>query len=211
MNFDRNILIDNIQRLRHENNNMSQSNLGKIADMEQSRVSPCLNKNAKACFSIEQLIAIANAFNTSLDSLLGISPPKAQTVKANTVAQVLEHLFAIRELVDIKFETVTIEAGGEFRFKPIEEEVFTSMYFDWHIHDDGNSLEDVFYINECIKKWSEIIKTCSDGVAGELIPLWEKEILKSSSQVELCWKDTYCYRTADGSIASKDEVIIPFD
>lgn len=68
--FDRNILIRNISALL-ENRKVTQKELGEILGMSQPNISKDLNPNDKKCFTLEQVVNIADYFGVSVDSLVG--------------------------------------------------------------------------------------------------------------------------------------------
>lgn len=69
INYDTNVLIENIQKLLDEKN-ISQAEFGKAINVQQSRISTILNTNNSNCFTVQQLVNIATFFECSVDSLL---------------------------------------------------------------------------------------------------------------------------------------------
>ena len=81
MKYNRSILIGNIKKLMR-NNNISQATLSealsKSIPLSQGRISLCLNENKSDNFTIEQIVAIADYFKVSIDSMLGIQTQETE-------------------------------------------------------------------------------------------------------------------------------------
>lgn len=103
--YDIKIMKKNISRLM-KNNDITQSQLAEAAGMNQSRVSKILNPETSDCFTIQQLVAIAQALHVSTDSILGIKTEEVQPEKAEiTLADVCTKLFELDELSPLSFGT----------------------------------------------------------------------------------------------------------
>ena len=70
LNFDKTILIQNIDKLMNEAH-MTQTDLGNVLGMSQPNVSRALNPDDKKCFTLEQVVGISKHFNISIDQLVG--------------------------------------------------------------------------------------------------------------------------------------------
>ena len=68
--FNRDILNQNIE-IQLKKKNINKSKLAEILGMSQPNVSKALNPNKKKCFTLEQVINIADYFNVTIDSLVG--------------------------------------------------------------------------------------------------------------------------------------------
>ena len=79
--FNRDILNQNIE-IQLKKKNINKSKLAEILGMSQPNVSKALNPNEKKCFTLEQVINIADYFNVTIDSLVG-SPKTDTIVSAN--------------------------------------------------------------------------------------------------------------------------------
>lgn len=79
--FNRDILNQNIE-IQLRKKNINKSKLAEILGMSQPNVSKALNPNEKKCFTLEQVINIADYFNVTIDSLIG-SPKTDTIVSAN--------------------------------------------------------------------------------------------------------------------------------
>lgn len=75
--FDRNILIQNIDLLIKKAG-INKSKLASDLGMSQPNVSKALNPKEKKCFTLEQVIDIADYFDVTIDSLVG--SPKTDTI-----------------------------------------------------------------------------------------------------------------------------------
>lgn len=67
--LNKSILIKNISELM-ESNGITQSKLAEILGTSQSNISKALNEKDKKCFSLYQVVMIADHFGISVDSLL---------------------------------------------------------------------------------------------------------------------------------------------
>ena len=84
--FDRDILITNIKNLM-SNTNTTQEKLAKALGMSQPNLSKALNPKDKKCFTVAQLVEIADHFNVSVDELvLGSELPLPIPIFVNTYA-----------------------------------------------------------------------------------------------------------------------------
>ena len=117
-NFNMDILIENINRLIADNG-MTQAQLGEILHMSQPNISKALNKNDKKCFTLDQVIGIAQHFHTTVDALIGGSQTSDIRITPRSVAAFLAELI---EKHDAEFTTFTKK---ETIFSP-----------DWDYHEN---------------------------------------------------------------------------
>lgn len=109
--YDIGIMKKNISKLMKDKD-ITQSQLADIAGMNQSRVSKILNPETSDCFTIQQLVAIAQALHVSTDSILGIKTEEVQPEEAEiTLADVCTKLFELDELAPLSFGLC---GNGEF-------------------------------------------------------------------------------------------------
>ena len=95
--YDIGIMKKNISKLMKDKD-ITQSQLADIAEMNQSRVSKILNPETSDCFTIQQLVAIAQALHVSTDSILGIKTEEVQPEEAEiTLADICTKLFELDE------------------------------------------------------------------------------------------------------------------
>lgn len=80
--FNRDILNQNIE-FQLKKKNITKSKLAEVLGMSQPNVSKALNQNEKKCFTLEQVINIADYFNVTIDSLVG-SPKTDTIISANS-------------------------------------------------------------------------------------------------------------------------------
>lgn len=100
-NYDIAIMKKNINKLIADKN-ITQSKLAEIAGTSQSRVSKILNLETSDCFTIQQLVAIAQALHVSTDSILGIKVhEKSETIQEISLADICTKLFEIDDLADL--------------------------------------------------------------------------------------------------------------
>ena len=99
------ILIQNIQFLMKANN-ITQEKLADILGMSQPNVSKALSLKDKKCFTLDQVVGIANHFGVSIDFLVGNRSAKSQETGPRAVADFLSKVI---ENHDAKYTTVEIE------------------------------------------------------------------------------------------------------
>ena len=112
-NYDRDILIENVNTLLKENR-MTQKGLADILDMSQPNISKALNKNEKKNFSLDQIVGIADYFHTTVDALLNRSSSSDIRITPRSTAAFLAKLISQH---DAKFVSIN---------KP--EETFTPVW-----------------------------------------------------------------------------------
>ena len=105
MKYNRDILIQNIKELMKKNN-ISQSILAdavsETVSLAQARVSNCLNDKKSDNFTVEQIVAIADYFNVSVDSLIGIKS-RQKSFSEITLKDVCKIINIIANMKGIKF------------------------------------------------------------------------------------------------------------
>ncbi len=107
------ILIQNILSLMKANN-ITQEKLASILGMSQPNVSKALSLKDKKCFTLDQVVGIANHFGVSIDFLVGNKSAKSQETGPRAVA---DFLAKIIESHDAKYTTIEME---ESVFEPKE-------------------------------------------------------------------------------------------
>lgn len=100
-----NILIRNILSLMKENN-LTQEQLASILGMSQPNVSKALSMKDKKCFTLDQVVGIADHFGVSIDFLVGNRSAKSRETGPRAVA---EFLSKVIESHDAKYTEVNIE------------------------------------------------------------------------------------------------------
>lgn len=122
-NYDITIMKKNISKLMKDKG-ITQSQLADATGMYQSRISKILDITTSDCFTIQQLVSIAQALHVSTDSLLGIkTTEKAESKQETTLADICTKLFEIDELTPLSFgvcENGKIETPDSFTEIPLE-------------------------------------------------------------------------------------------
>lgn len=113
--FNRDILNQNIE-IQLKKKNITKSKLAEILGMSQPNVSKALNPNEKKCFTLEQVINIADYFKVTIDSLVG-SPKTDTIISANSSRDIAAFLAQC-----IENEKATV---GEYA---VEQTVFVEDY-----------------------------------------------------------------------------------
>lgn len=122
-NYNYDILIDNITLLL-KNANITQKQLGEEIGMSQPNISKALNKNDKKRFTLEQIIEIANYFNTSIDALFNNSPSSDIKISPRYTAAFLSELI--------------LQHKAEFTLITKETEIYTPSFDYLDNHPDYN-------------------------------------------------------------------------
>lgn len=114
MDYDFSILNKNIKELmERQNPKLTQLDLADIIDSTQSRVSKVLSNNSKDCFTLEQIIKIAEYFNVSIDELLGTTKNRQLSM-----ADILTLLCEIYEKIPFKIGEATVPVDTEWSYTP---------------------------------------------------------------------------------------------
>lgn len=99
------ILIQNITRLMKDNG-ITQEKLADILGMSQPNVSKALSLKDKKCFTLDQVVGIADHFGVSIDQLVGNTAPKSLETGPRSVARFLT---GVLESHDARYKTIEIE------------------------------------------------------------------------------------------------------
>ncbi len=130
INFD--ILKENIRSLIKDKG-MTQQQLGDAIGMSQSNVNKCLKQgDGSRSFTLEQVCALADLFEMSVDDLLGRRPSK----DTHSVEDICRFLVALIT----NYKVVHFE-------HPIEEKVYppTDPYNDFELNETKTIRYDAFY------------------------------------------------------------------
>lgn len=157
--FNRDILIQNIE-IQLKKKNITKSKLAEALGMSQPNVSKALNANEKKCFTLEQIVNIADYFNVTIDSLIG--SPKVDTIVsadsprdiAAFLAKCLENEKAKLGLYEVE-ETVFVEDYDPREpYSPYKQTTQTVsypiLYFSdhWQISDYAETDEDYMELTQ---------------------------------------------------------------
>ncbi len=104
VSLNRDMLIQNINQLM-QNNGMTQAKLAEILGTSQSHVSKSLNFKEKQCFTLEQVVGIAQHFGVSIDWLTG----NTATASKQTPRSIARFLTGIFENHDASYSTIEVE------------------------------------------------------------------------------------------------------
>lgn len=135
-------LVENIRKLLKKSN-MSQQQLADAIGMTQANVSKALNPNDKRCFTLEQVYAIAQHFNASIDELVGNTAYDEISTEPRAILDFITKLLRDSKLK--AFRTVVTETvyepfinDGELDCFPHDKKIeYTAFYFP-----DYNQIED---------------------------------------------------------------------
>lgn len=103
LNYDSDILIQNIKKLM-DDNNITQAKLADILGMSQSNVSKALNESDKKSFTLDQVVGIAKHFRVSIDMLVGNRHAARATTGPRAAAAFLAELIANHDAKIIPYQ-----------------------------------------------------------------------------------------------------------
>lgn len=131
--YNRTIITNNILKLMDEHH-ITQSDLAKIANTHQSRISKCLN--GEGDFTLPQLVAIASCYNQSLDTLLGMNPKKAQS-KEMSLRDVCKAINLLANMKGVKFIDVPSGERPDTLTNALlyHRDTYKSLYFSNVLYD----------------------------------------------------------------------------
>ena len=180
---------------------VTQEELGKITGLSQPNVSKRLSEKDKSCFSFFQLIAIADYFEISLDSLVGRNLDNVKQ-KKSTMQDIISALFEL-EMVDFK---INIKQEEIEEYNPISEKLFTNEIIS---HNISFTLK---YLDDFLSEWKSartmtIDNKSASKVAKDMYESWKKEKLNEAANISLDGSPYYDY--LDFNIPDGAE--LPFD
>lgn len=170
--YDKQIVIENISILMKDKR-VTQAELAKGIGVSQSRISDCLS--GKRDFTLSQFADIANFFETSTDKLLGFTPATTKADEA-TLADVLQKLFDINQLININMERIDIIDQNALPFDAVPE-TYLALYFK------NDALE------KNLEEWAAVdsITTQDAEMKKKLLRLWKEEALSTAKARKAKW------------------------
>ena len=201
----RNYNIDikrNIRQLMKEHKpEIKQKTLVDITGLTQSNVSKCLSEEHKNRFTLDQLIAIADYFEVSLDSLIGRNLDNIKQKNA-TMQDIISALFELEKVnFEINIRQDTIEDCNPYSGETLHHKIVS--------HDISFSLN---YLDNFLSEWKSArtmiakIKSTSK-VAKDMYDSWKKEKLNEAANISLDGSPHYDYLDFD----IPDGAEFPFD
>lgn len=171
--YDKQIVIENISILMKDKG-VTQAELAKGIGVSQSRISDCLR--GQRDFTLSQFVDIANFFETSTDKLLGFTPVTAKADEA-TLADVLQKLFDIEQLININMERIDIIDQNALPFDAGAQETYLALYFK------NDALE------KNLEEWAAVdsITTQDAEMKKKLLRLWKEEALSTAKSRKAKW------------------------
>ena len=170
--YDNQVVIKNISTLMKDKG-VTQAELAKGIGVSQSRISDCLR--GQRDFTLSQFVDIANFFETSTDKLLGFTPVTAKADEA-TLADVLQKLFDINQLININMERINITDQNALPFDTVPE-TYLALYFK------NDALE------KNLEEWAAVdsITTQDAEMKKKLLRLWKEEALSMAKSRKAKW------------------------
>lgn len=187
------ILKKNIVNLMKDHKpEVTQEELGKITGLSQPNVSKRLSEKDKSCFSLIQLIAIADYFEVSLDSLIGRNLDNIKQ-KSATMQDIISALF---ELDKVDFR-INIEQKEIEDYNPILEKIFTNEIISHNISFKSK------YLDDFLSEWRSartmtINNKSASKVAKDMYESWKKEKLNESAEISLGGNSVFDINIPDG-------------
>ena len=180
---------------------VTQEELGKVTGLSQPNISKLLSEKNESCFSIAQLISIADYFEVSLDSLVGRNLDNVKQ-KKSTMQDIISALFEL-EMVDFK---INIKQEEIEEYNPISEKLFTNEIIS---HNISFTLK---YLDDFLSEWKSARTMTIDNksvskVAKDMYESWKKEKLNEAANISLDGSPYYDY--LDFNIPDGAE--LPFD
>ena len=213
-NYDIVIMKKNISKLMKDKN-ITQSQLAESAGMNQSRVSKILNPETSDCFTIQQLVAIAQALHVSTDTILGIKNEEIHHEESEiSLADVCTKLFELDELAPLSFgvcENGEFECPDSFTEIPMELRSPCIFFKNQSITDfiaEWNEIRKINVQNTALKK--NVYSTWKSGsITGSKLKLRKYNFKeKRFYQKELAKNLLSCY---DSSSYEESFFLFPFD
>lgn len=187
------ILKKNIVNLMKDHKpEVTQEELGKITGLSQPNVSKRLSEKDKSCFSLIQLIAIADYFEVSLDSLIGRNLDNIKKKNA-TMQDIISALF---ELDKVDFR-INIEQEEIEDYNPILEKFFTNEIISHNISFKSK------YLDDFLSEWRSARTMTIDNksvskVAKDMYESWKKEKLNEAAEISLGGNSVFDINIPDG-------------
>ena len=187
------ILKRNISSLMENHKpEVTQEELGKVTGLSQPNVSKRLSEKDKSCFSIIQLIAIADYFKVSLDSLIGRNLDNIKQ-KSATMQDIISALF---ELDKVDFR-INIKQEEIEDYNPILEKIFTNEIIS---HNISFNLK---YLDDFLSEWRSartmtIDNKSASKVAKDMYESWKKEKLNEAAEISLSGNSIFDINIPDG-------------
>lgn len=171
--YDKQIVIENISILMKDKG-VTQAELAKGIGVSQSRISDCLR--GQRDFTLSQFVDIANFFETSTDKLLGFTPATAKA-DDTTLADILQKLFDIDQIIGIKTGYITLEDQKALARGINSQKTQLSLYFK------NERLEKI------LEEWVTVdsITTQDAEVKEKLLRLWKEEVLSTARSRKAKW------------------------
>ncbi len=187
------ILKKNIVNLMKDHKpEVTQEELGKITGLSQPNVSKRLSEKDKSCFSLIQLIAIADYFEVSLDSLIGRNLDNIKKKNA-TMQDIISALF---ELDKVDFR-INIEQEEIEDYNPILEKFFTNEIISHNISFKSKYLDD--FLSEWMSARTMTVNNKSASkVAKDMYESWKKEKLNEAAEISLGGNSVFDINIPDG-------------
>ena len=157
--YDRNMLIKNI-RMHMKHIGMTQQDLADILLLDQPGISKRLSTKENVYFTLDQIILMARHFSTTVDSLLGLTPPEDKKTDIPSPLEICKFLVKLFETFQIQAVPATYEEtifeyrrdtdapyGGEFRAGPPVTKEYLAFIFPNHDDPLDAYSEDEFMAN----------------------------------------------------------------
>lgn len=178
--LNKSILVQNIDTIL-KNKKLTQQTLGEILGMSQPNVSKALNPNEKKCFTLEQIVDIADYFHVSVDYLIGNSQAISASHSPREIGEFISDLLASK---DGKVANITVEewvsevdpATG-YSKQETRQVHYPAVYFPdhWIPETDDEAAEasrvgnetSMIPVNQFLHSFLEILNTYHQGLLSQ--------------------------------------------
>lgn len=187
------ILKENIKKLMENHKpKVTQSQIGKITGATQPQISKYFSDTDNSFFRVDQLIAIADYFEVSIDELAGRNFNSSRK-HTSTMRDIIAALF---ELEKVDFDINERQTPG-MDANPLTGEPYNTTFIT---HDISFRLD---FLDDFLLKWNQarsIAATSDEPIFKQMYEAWKKEQLNKAESKFL-----------DGSYCPGDITDLPFN
>lgn len=182
LNYDINIIKNNILKMMKEKR-ITQTVLARELDMQQSGVSAALSPKNSTCFTIGQIVLLADIFDCTTDEIL-LPPTEKKKNEIETLSDALEMLFEIDKFMNLSIDKFKIGSQNESDFTSFAPTSVPGFY-----------VESAVFI-KILNEWKDLKNNpLEEPFKSEIIQLWQNHVIeqykdyKKEDFVNSCLKD----------------------
>lgn len=172
-----------------QKNNIKYTELSKVTGIRADKLSKFSNPQLDVQPSVDDLIALSNYFNISIDAIIG-NTASNESATIENMADIIKLLLQVSKVTDIRFAKHQFEGEGDNEN--------TGIFF-------SNK-----YLSAFLYEWGKITESLEDNsYKDKLLGLWEKEKLNDPSCLGLKAKHRFSTVT-DLFKGYVDDISLPF-